>query len=168
MYHLRLGRCEVAPFREDLGCNRSRKPLAVDLSDGVWVGPERASRQNIALLHLDEVGTGAGGRDGRLDLLELVVREAAAEEDGDGCLALLGGDLRVGAQTGGRKDLVVAGEETGEFVQGSLEVQAGVDDCSYTVSLCLWGRDKGRKESEPSMSGSSFSRTDSAILASRP
>jgi hypothetical protein len=121
-YRLRRGR-ETAPLMDCLSRDhRSSKSLAVDLSDSVRVGAERASCQDIALLDLQEVGVGVDSRDGSLDLLELVVREAAAKEDGHGHLAPLLRDGSVGSETRTRRDLEVAGEDGGQLGERSFEI----------------------------------------------
>jgi len=92
--------------RRLLGSSRlgSRHLLAVDLGDGVGVGPEGAGGQDIALLNLDEVDGGGLGLDGGADLVELVVAEAAAEEDGLRNLARVGLGGRVEAEAGRGRD----------------------------------------------------------------
>jgi hypothetical protein len=134
-YRLRRGR-EAAPLMDCLSPDhRSSKPLAVDLSDSVRVGAEGASRQDIALLNLQEVGVGVDSRDGGLDLLKLVVREAAAKEDGHRHLAPLLGGSSVGSETRARCDLEVAGEDGGQLGEGSFEIQARVDDLDVGKKL---------------------------------
>lgn len=68
------------------------------------------------------------GQDGLLDLLKLLVGEAAAKEDGLGRLALLGGDARVGSEARGGRRVQFAGEDGGQFDQGDVGVGADVDD----------------------------------------
>ena len=113
----------------DLSRGKSSHLLAVDLGNGVRVGPKAAGGQDIALLDLDELGVGGGGLDGGRDLLVLLVRVVAAEEDGDGGLALGRRRLgRVGAQAGGDGAVEVAGAGLGQLSHGGVEVGAAVDD----------------------------------------
>lgn len=115
--------------------HRSSKSLAVDLGDGIRVGPERAGCQDIALLDLQEDGTGVDGRDGGLDLLKLVVGEATAEEDGDGHLAVVRGEGGVDAKAGGWSDVEVAAEDGGQLGESNVGIEAGVDDFNIWEKL---------------------------------
>ncbi len=120
----------AAPFMAPLSLDhRSSNLLAVDLSDGVRVGTERASRQDIALLHFNKQRVWRAGLDGAADGLVVVVGEASPEEDGLGRLAVVGGEGSVGAQVAcGRCVEVGSGTGAGELGERGGEVEAAVDD----------------------------------------
>lgn len=130
-YRLRRQRDALLLKRHLIRDHRSSKPLAEDLSDRVRVGPEGAGRQDIALLHLDKVGAGVGSGNGGLDGLEVVVREAASEEDCNGHLALLRGRRGVASKTRRRGNAYLTGKQSRQLGNSNRGVETAVDDCGF-------------------------------------
>ena len=113
--------------------------LAVNLGNDVGIGAESTGLEHVELGNLDEEGLGGLGADKGRQLLDIGIRDVAAEEDNLGSDALGDGLCCVAAQARGGGCAQVTTADNGELRLSGSQVEAGVDDCEIRRQLISTG-----------------------------